>query len=142
MCVCAYSICMQLCISLSACVYVCVCIHMYTRAYSCIQIQICARTQIHKCTHVSVGACMMEGTCCECAHTPPASRALPCAPCVTPDLIRSSPQTQQKTCLHYAVEHEHDAVVRMVRMLLEAGADVAAKDKVRGAVLCSRAGHM
>ena len=28
----------------------------------------------------------------------------------------------------------------MVRVLLEAGADVAAKDKVRGAVLCSRAG--
>ena len=85
---------------------------------------------------------MMEGICCECAHAPLASRALPCAPCVTPDLIRSSPQTQQKTCLHYAVEHVHDAVVRMVRMLLEAGADVAAKDKVRGAVLCSRAGHM
>ena len=86
-------------LSLSACVYVCVCIHMYTRAYSCIQIQICARTQIHKCTHVSVGACMMEGTCCECAHAPPASRALPCAPCVTPDLIRSAERPEDVPAL-------------------------------------------
>ena len=46
-------------------------------------------------------------------------------------------ERDEKTCLHYAVEREH---VDVVRVLLEAGADVAAKDKVRGAVLCSRAG--
>ena len=75
---------------------------------------------------------MMEGTCCECAHAPPASRALPCAPCVTPD--SSAPQRDEKTCLRYAVERGD---VDVARVLLEAGANVAAKDQVQGVVPCS-----
>ena len=75
------------------------------------------------------------------ARTPriarPALRALPCAPCVTPDLIRyTSCATQyHETCLHHAVERGD---VDVARVLLEAGADVAAKDQVQGAVPCSR----
>ena len=41
-------------------------------------------------------------------------------------------QRDEKTCLHYAVQHEH---VDVVRVLLEAGADVAVKDKDNCAAL-------
>ena len=42
-----------------------------------------------------------------------------------------------RTCLHYVAEQGHTHVLRM---LLDNGAEVAAKDKVRSVVLCSHAG--
>ena len=72
-----------------------VCAGLHTHVCVCVCVCVCFQekkphTHIQKSTNVYIDACMMEGIFFECAHAPPAPRALPSAPCVTPDLACST----------------------------------------------------